>query len=457
MKRGTLAFFIAVLLLLAACGKAECKKDVDCIRSHFTGKCEEKKCVYTPIPNECGNKKCETSNKEDKCSCPVDCGLCEGKVDGSQFLVQQCIQDKCIEDVEESQVKPYFSTADVSISGDKFKIDTVYPQPFNMKKDTFSITVTLADQGTANSDEHLLNAELTATTKDKRTITLVRTDVDRYLWTEGSSIFEGLIIDFPATELEGELTNLVLKIQYEYAITQAGKKTVKQAILQNRYKEKFIFVKPSASYPCPASCDDKNAGTKDTCGPQTNNFCKHEPIPNACGNYKCDGTENRCTCPTDCGVCSGSAGNFLDYTCQQNKCATVLKAGVTVQSTPIFDDRSLGPVQLHNNYKYSNPLNIKEDEFNLDFKIYRMDPSISGFTIETIRILEGTQQLVEVTVDKELSDTPTPVVVKIPSIQQPEEEHSLNIGVWYKYKQGDQEKTGNFQKSLGKTTLINPG
>ncbi len=457
MKRGILAFCIVALLLLAACGKSECKKDVDCSRAHFTGKCVDKKCSYTPVPNECGNKKCEEANKEDKCACPVDCGICEGKVPDSKFLVQQCIQDKCIEDVEESQIKPYFSTADITSSGDKFKIATIYPQPFNMKKDTFSITVTLADQGQSNSDEHIINAELTATTKDKRTITLVRTDIDKYLWTEGSSIFEGLIIDFPTTEIESELTNLALKIQYEYSITQAGKKTVKQATLQNRYKEKFMFVKPSASYPCPANCDDKNAGTKDTCGAQTNFFCKHEPIPNTCGNFKCDGSENRCTCPTDCGVCSGSAGNFLDFACKTNKCITQLKAGVSVQPNSLFDDRSLGPVQLNNNYKYNSPLNIKEDEFNLDFKIYRIDPSVSKFTIETIRILEGTQQLVEVAVGKELNDKPTPVIVKIPSIQQPEEEHSLNIGVWYKYTQGDQEKTGSFQKQLGKMTLINPG
>ncbi len=457
MKRGTLIFCIVTLLLLAACGKAECKKDPDCVRAHFTGKCVEKKCVYTPIPNECGNKKCEESNKEDKCNCPLDCGLCEGKVDGSQFLIQQCVQDKCIEDVEESQVKPIFSSVDITNAGDKFKIDTVYKQPFNMKKDTFSITVMLSDQGPSNSDEHIINAELTATTKDKRTITLSRIDIDKYLWTEGSAIQEGLIIDFPTVELEGELTNVVLKVQYEYAITQSGKKTVKQAVLQNRYKEKFIFVRPGASYPCPASCDDKNAGTKDTCGPQTSFFCSHEPIPNACGNFKCDGSENRCTCPTDCGVCPGSAGNFLDYACQTNKCITKLKAGVSVQSKPLFDDRSLGPVQLHNNYKFNSPFNIKEDSFNLDFKIYRIDPSVTGFTIETIRILEGAQQFVEVAVDQELGDTPTPVVVKIPSIQQPEEEHSLNIGVWYKYMQDDKEKTGNFQKPLGKITLINPG
>ena len=457
MKRGTLVFCIAVLLILAACGKAECKKDVDCIRSHFTGKCVEKKCVYTPVPNECGNNKCEETNKEDKCSCPADCGECEGKVEGSQFLVQQCIQDRCIEDVEESQVKPYFTSADISSAGDKFKIDTIYPQPFNMKKDTFSITITLADQGTSNSDEHLLNAELTATTRDKRTITLARTDVDKYLWTEGSDIYEALIIDFPTTELEGELTNLILKIQYEYAIAQSGKKTVKQGVLQNKYKDKFIFVKPSASYPCPASCDDKNSGTKDTCGAQTSFFCKHEPVSGACGNFKCDGTENRCSCPGDCGVCSGSAGNFLDYACQMNKCITQLKTGVSVQPNSLFDDRSLGPVQLNNNYKYNSPFNIKEDEFQLDFKIYHIDPKVSGFIIETIRILEGSQQLVELSVDKELSDTPTPVIIKIPSTQQPEEEHSLSIGVWYKYTQEGQEKTGNFQKQLGKITLINPG
>lgn len=460
MRRIILTLTIALLLILAACGKAECKTNIDCNKPHFTAQCTDKKCVYTPIPNECGNLKCD--GQENKCTCPQDCGVCTGTVPNSQYLVQQCTPDnkQCLEDVKTDLVKPVYVSADQNSAGDKFKIDTNYNQPFNLKKDTITLTITLTEQATANKDQHIQAIELTATTKDKRTITLTRHIVDKYLWTTGSTIQEDIILDFPTAELESELTSLLLKIQYDYSILSAGKKTTRQATIQNRYKETFKFANPSATYPCPASCDDKNPGTRDTCGPQTNSFCKHEPIANACGNYKCDGNENRCTCPQDCGQCTGSAGNFLDYSCKTNQCITTLKPGANIQPNTIFDDRSLGPVQIHINYKYNNPLNVKEEEMGIDFKIYRQDPTVSDVIIETVRILEGQQQIAETQVNEQLGSETKEVKVKIPNITDPEEDHQLTIGIWYKYTQEvsgtQQEKTGKFEKSIGKVTLIAP-
>ncbi|MEM3154373.1 MAG: hypothetical protein QW165_02270 [Candidatus Woesearchaeota archaeon] len=459
MEKRSLAFIlsIALLLILAGCG-GECKTAADCKgkpASAFKAECTDKKCVYTPIPNVCGNGKCETG--EDRGNCEIDCGPCKGAVPGSKYLFYTKVGDKCLEDVEAGRIKPVYSTAEIPSGGDRFKIDTVYNQPFNLKRDTFGITITLGEQGAANRDERIVSAELTATTKDRRTITIARQTIDKYLWTAGSALKEDIILDFPTVELEGELSNLILKIQYEYSIIQAGKKTQKQGILQNRYKENFFFVKPSTAYPCPASCDDKNPGTRDFCGPQTNYFCRHEPIPNMCGNGKCDGAENKCTCPQDCGVCAGSAGTYLEYKCEGSMCVTQLKAGTTQQPSTLFDDRSIGPVQLNNNYKFKNPFNIKTDKFEFDFKIYRIDPAVSNVKIDTIRLLEGQEQITEVNVGKELSDKTTTVEATIPSIAEPEEEHNILLGVWYSYTQNNQEKQGSYQKPLGKITLINPG
>ncbi len=449
---------ISLLLLLASCG-GECKKAEDCKgkpANAFTPTCTDKKCSYAPVPDQCGNEQCEQG--ENRCTCPLDCKPpCVGKVVNSQYLVQQCIQNTCIEDIEGGKAKPIASSAEQSQSGDKFKFDTLYSQPFNLKKDTFNVILTLSQQGPLNRDHHILNAEITGTTKDGRTITLTRQDTDKYVWTVGSTVSEELILDFITTDLEGELSNLALKINYEYAVVQAGKKTVRQGTLQNRYKEKFIFVKPSAEQPCPASCDDKNAGTRDTCGPQTRFFCKHESIPGTCGNYKCDGAENKCTCAQDCGICSGSAGNFLDYTCKMNQCSTQLKAGANIQPNALFDDRSLGPVQLHNNYKYNNPLDVSKDKFELDFKVYKKDPTVTTVTIETIRLLESGQQIAEQEVNQEIKEEPTAVTITLPSISEPEEDHTLTLAVWYKYVQDGKDKTGKFEKSLGKVTLIKPG
>ena len=449
-------FFVCIvsLLLLSACG--ECSKDSDCTaKTAFSASCKEKTCVYTAIPNQCGNLICELP--ENKCKCPSDCKpACVGKVQNSQYLSQQCIQDQCVEDVASSLIKPVSVSADQIVAGDKFKFDTLYNQPFNMKRDTFNLAVSISQMAPQNKDHHIISMEMTGTTKDGRTITLAQQSVDKYLWSVGSSVQEGLILDFTTVEVEGEISNLVLKTQYEYVIVQAGKKTPKQGIIQNKYKDKFVFVKPTASYQCPASCDDKNPGTKDTCGPQTNYFCMHEPVPNACGNFKCDGSENKCTCPQDCGVCGGSAGVYLDFVCKSNKCVAQLKSSVKILPNSIFDDRSLGRVQLNNNYRFNNPFDIGKDRLEIDFKVYRQDPTVSEVAIDTIRLLEGAQQISEMSVDEVLSDKPVTVSVVIPSIVEPEEEHLLTLAVWYRFTQDGQEKTGKFEKPLGKIILIRP-
>jgi len=456
-KRFIVILSIVALLILIACTKAECKTAADCTAKSskaFTISCAASKCVYNPIPGVCGNYQCETG--ETKGNCELDCGKCEGKVAGSQYLVYSKTGNTCVQDVPIALIQPVYSTADVPSAGDRFKIDTIYNQPFNMKKDVFKLTFTLAQQSPQNRDIHLTTAELSATTKDKRAITLARQNIDKYLWTGGSAEQE-LILDFPTAEIEGELTNVALKVQYEYTTVQAGKKTPRQGMLQNKYKDKLVFVKPITSPVCPPSCDDKNQGTRDSCGVQTNFFCVHEPIPNTCGNFKCESGETQCNCPQDCGPCAGSAGLYLDYTCQGTVCASILKVGVTAQPSSLFDDRSLGPVELNNNYKFNNPFNIKIDKLTLDFKIYRQDPTVSGMTIETIRLLDGNEQLAETAVNQELGTDAKTVEVSIPSIAEPEEEHNVNLDIWYKYTQGGQEKTGKFEKQLGKITLINPG
>lgn len=447
--RWTLLLIILVsLFLLLACEQAECEQDLDCSqRTGFTAQCIDGTCQYEPIPGQCGNQQCEEG--ENKCTCPQDCGTCEGKVPGSQYLTQQCVNNECLPNTAS---KPVFSSADVRNKGDLFSIDTIHNQPFNMKKDTFAITITLKQPADRNSNHEILNAELTATTANRRTVTLGRKAINKHLWAPGDEITENLILGLPG-ELEGELLNLILRVDYAYDLQQAGKATRQQDTFQNRYREKFTFVNPDAVYPCP-NCDDNNPATRDVCGPQTGFFCQHEPLPNVCGNYACDSGENKCTCPQDCGPCSGSAGEYTAYLCQQDQCVTQLKPSITPEPQSIFDERSLGPVELANTYQYSIPFDVSEDTLSLDFSIYQKEDSISTVTIETIRVLEGQQQLAEEHASQALSTQPSTIDVTLPSIIQPEEEHTLTLAVWYKYVQNGEEKRGQYSKSLGKLILI---
>lgn len=455
--RRYLVILALVLLLLAACSKAECKTNSDCTlkpANAFTPKCdEEKKCQYTPIPNTVGNGECEEG--ENSCTAPADCKPpCTGKVPGSTLLEQRCVNKECVQDA--ASAKPLLVTSEATSAGDKFKIDTEYNQPFNLKKDVLTLTIGLT-AASQNKDHIITRAEITAQTKEKRTVTLARKDVAKPLFN-GGSIVEEFILDFPA-DIQAELSNVILTLSYDYNVLTSGKKTPKQSTAKITYREKFTYVNPQTAATCPPpaevlkKCDDKNPGTRDSCDP-TNGFCKHEPIAGACGNFKCDSIENKCTCAQDCGTCTGSAGAYTDYSCRSSQCVTTLKSGVTAESQSIFDDRNLGPVQLNNNFKFNNPYNAKRDKINVDFKIYQQDPSVTRVVIETVRILQGQQQLAEANPNLELSSTPSSVSLQLPAPTEAEEELAPSVNVWYMYVKNDKEERGTFQKPLGKVTVI---
>lgn len=456
MRCKLLLIAIGLLVLLTACG-GECKTATDCApRSGFDASCVEKTCQYSPIPGVCGNNQCEPDAGENECTCAQDCGQCTGQAAGSQYLGKTCVNDECVEDVT-ADISPIYTSSEASSAGDKFSLEMEYNNPFNLKHDVVTFTISLKQTGRNNNNHRVTGLELTGTTQDRRTITLGKKDVNKPLWTTNDQIVEELRLDFPTADLEGEISNMILSVNYDYLIETATTTNERSATVKNRYNEKLTFVNPGRTYECPESCDDGNPGTRDTCGAQTDYFCVHEPIPNTCGNFICDGNENRCTCAQDCGPCSGSAGEYLDYTCKASKCITEPKPGVTIQPNSLFDDRSLGPVQLNNNFKYNDPFNVNEDSFTLDFAIYRQDPTVSETVIETVRLLEGQQQLAETQVDQKLSETPTTVTINLPDIPTPEEEHQITIGIWYKYVQDGNERRGNYQKPLGRITLISPG
>lgn len=59
----------------------------------------------------------------------------------------------------------------------------------------------------------------------------------------------------------------------------------------------FLFLK------CPASCDDGNSCTAESCSKETGYKCQIKPIPNCCGNKTCEHSESYENCPLDCPNC----------------------------------------------------------------------------------------------------------------------------------------------------------
>jgi hypothetical protein len=292
-------------------------------------------------------------------------------------------------------------------------------------------------------------------TPDKQTVPLAELDINRPLW-QGSEIDANLIVDFATTEKQGTMSNLELRITYEYITGSAPKSTV----VKNRYSRiTFDWVKPSTPYPCPANCDDGNPGTEDVCDASTKYFCKHIPKPNVCGNYVCDSTENPCTCPFDCGPCDSTAGANMIYACISNNCISQVKAGISKTPKSLFDDRKMTQFHLQNNYGYMDPFDVSQDAFNLEFNLYDKQSGVSDVKIATVRLFEGTNEMSANNPNLALPDVGSTgtVQLNLPPQVEPEIAKTLTLKVWYEYTQGGEAKKNSYTKSLGKITLLSPG
>ncbi len=447
---------LALLLVLAGCSKAECKKDVDCQKPHYTGACVDKKCSYAPIPNECGNGECESSARENKCTCADDCGICEGK--SGKYLEQTCNKDKeCVEDIPATAQKPITLTKELSTGGTKLSLTTIFSQPFNLKKDQFGLEFGINVLAAGMSDVSINRLELTGVTPDKRTVPLSDKTVSIPLY-EGSKRKEKLIIDFPTADRDGELSNLNLKIYVDYVLTSGSSTAPKSGTLQNSYSSlKFAWARPEKSPGCPASCDDGNPGTDDVCDAGTNYFCENRPKAGACGNGVCDGAENKCTCAGDCGPCTGG-GTYLARSCVASACVAQLKPGITVQPQSVFDERDLSVFTLQNNYKFNKPFNTKSDKLALEFSLYQKDDKVASVTLKDARLLDGTQEVAAATIGKQLTTAGQKETadIAIPAGGAAEQERTLTLRVWYEYVEDGTTKQADFSKPLGKLVLLNP-
>lgn len=65
-------------------------------------------------------------------------------------------------------------------------------------------------------------------------------------------------------------------------------------------------------------------------------------VGESCGNSVCANGENKCSCPGDCGSCSGNAGNGLEYYCSNSQCLTrqiiQVVEGRVISNDPIVID-----------------------------------------------------------------------------------------------------------------------
>jgi hypothetical protein len=456
MKRSYIIGAIILMLVLAGCGEPEpevqCPASCDDANPCTTDSCSKdtgNMCRNTPIPG-----------------CSADCGVpCTGDV--GMYMEMQCdpVLKQCASAPKAGlQQSISAQTKELQgVGGNKFKASTQFNLPFNTKKNVFGIKISASAIGTGVSNLVIKKIEITGVDANRQTVTLGEKTVNRPLWTTDDSIEEDVRIDFPTSANDGSFTSIKANIDYDYKYsfgTQMQDKTGKTPLLLTGIT--FTWFKPSMTQACPLSCDDGNEGTADKCSAATGYFCENEPIPGKCGNYACDIDENKCTCPADCGPCTGDAGKYLNYICQESECRTMIKPGTVPQPTPITDDRTLGPVYLQNTYAFNNPFDITKDKFNLEFKLYNKNDAVGAVKVVEARILESNIELGSVEVNGNLNAVGSSATKLLPitAFAGIESDKSLSLKVYLEYQytttSGTELRKIDFTKPFGIITLINP-
>ncbi|MBI4451683.1 hypothetical protein HY642_06935 [Candidatus Woesearchaeota archaeon] len=472
---------LVLLLLIAACGKKECKRDADCTAKSedaYERKCVDYKCEYSPKPGVLGNAKCEADVGENKCTAPEDCGQCTGAAEvtlagkkaKSAYLENTCNkQNQCVVDLPEAKQKFNTPRNEVAVGGSKLTVETEFPIPFNVKRNHFVLRTSLDSLAQGVSGVTLLRYVLTARTAEGQTITLADKQTSRSLYDIGERAEERLRLlkDYPGNEPENSFTGLQLKGTASYEQVTGTQKQERTAAFTVNYPVKaFPWVRPTITYTCPSVCPGSDSNVRGVCSAQTDYVCEYVPVTGACGNGQCEEGENKCTCSQDCGPCAGKAGKYLSYQCSAaQSCIAAVSPDVVVEQKTGTETRTLGPLQLNNVYTYKSPADI-DSVISAQFTLFNTRENVGPLKILFVRLMEAQQQLSRVEVNKELGGIGSQATVQIPlpKIPRPEEDHSLSVSVWYEYTQtlgtepSTREETtkNSFDYSIGRLTLLNP-
>ena len=243
---------IIAFIFLNSCGKAECKKDSDCLST--TGQkvsCIDKQCKSTLIPNFCGNdKKEETEDGKpgNKCTCPQDYGKCEGRLKigegrraiDSKFLMYHCDNEVCVLGVPEEDVREITLLDERDFNLFKWETTVTYNEPFDVKKDAFSFKIYVAD----DSDDIVFPIKLNRIILRDGELIFGEKQIELSLDAVEESITFEAPVSFNLEEPE-EVKRLSYKINYEHEKRvrdqrlDDGTYSYKNELVRDDYEKRF--------------------------------------------------------------------------------------------------------------------------------------------------------------------------------------------------------------------------
>lgn len=474
-----LSITIISMLIISGCGEPpECKTNLDCKVSGScvdSYSCNDGTCRTNFKDNCCGNgqpENIEDGKVGNSCTCPQDWGKCKinASMDSSYFE-SSCVNDVCATDVKEDLVTVEKINKVVNLKAFDVSMNVQFDKPFNIKHSEFGIELELTNKLETTFEPKITNIQLVSMI-GRTQVVLAEKELNKVLWSVGSKIDENLFVTYKPEKSNIDLP-LSVVISYEYTKKVAGRDNQivrdSKTIRVKESRDKLTFLMPTREYFCD-DCDDGNVGTIDSCVEGTG-FCEHKPKPNTCGNFICDSRigENSCTCPNDCGPCSGVVGNYLSLGCNaDNKCVAQLN---TAADAKTFIKEAKTNYFTTNVYLTMNqPFDVNNDMVNVRFELVDENENlVEPITIEKINIIgSGSELLGEsvLTSGNTLNAILGEVQVNIPLdsiiMESLEEENALSYTVYYSYriqtKDGPSEiKRGTFEDKLSDVVFVKLG
>lgn len=478
------SFLIISILMLAGCAEKECGTRADCTDRGkcFIASCVKKECQYTLRAGcTCGDDECKEEDNENPCTCKEDCGECKGKE--GDLMEKKCIDKECISIVigqKEKAVEDEIKYEEYRQTKLQLNLKAAFDDPFDVKASLMKINIKIDNIVSGVSDVKITKLKITqhTGTKDRRgqwindePITITERTYTKILYDETSGFEKELplfIEDLDPKKSHNK--TLSLEVSYELKLLDRyGNLVPKQGTFEKEID--MILVSPSGEPKCPASCDDKNLCTTDTCGEKTNFFCEHEVISGrvCCGDDVCSAGEDKCKCSQDCGQCTGNVGDYTMMGCKkpENICTFQIINPNLVQSTSKLTDVDFSGAALSLKIEYDSPFDKSRSIFKFIFEP-RTYEDVRNVVLRKIALLDkGGTVLGESILSAPIYEgtTTSTTATSMLTYKSLEAEETKTVSVKFDYTYDEQDRSGEWTTglfgshsySLGELTILNPG
>ncbi|MBW2993892.1 hypothetical protein KY315_00555 [Candidatus Woesearchaeota archaeon] len=172
------------------------------------------RCEHRPIPNTCGNFICDAA--ENPCTCPEDCGPCEG--DAGTHTTFVCVNNACVAQLKSGVTQESKSLFDDrNLNAFHLQNNYIYKNPLNVNTDKITLEFNLY-----NKKEDTSDIKITAIRLFDRTLEIASASPDLILSSVGESKSTQLTI--PLQHVPESDPSLILKVWYEYTQNSEVKK-----------------------------------------------------------------------------------------------------------------------------------------------------------------------------------------------------------------------------------------